>query len=307
MVADPSLRRRTRVGLLTLAVSLTVLGLKLGAYLLTGSVALLSDAAESVINVAGAVSVLIAVRLALRPPDYEHPYGHQKAEYLSSAFEGTLILLAAGMILITGVQRLFDPPELTRIAEGVAIAALALVINGATAWYLQREARRIQSVALLAHARHLLIDVWTSIGVLVAVVLISLSGWLIFDPIVALVVGVNIVREGWRVLTGSLSDLMDARLPDAEERVILATLDAYPEILGYHRLRTRKAGRGRFAELDIFVKPTLSVKEAHDLVAALEDELIRKLPRLITTVHVEPYVPGQRDGAHAPRDEFRPG
>lgn len=304
-MSDPSLRRRTRAALITLAVSLTVLALKLGAYLITGSVALLSDAAESITNVAAAISVLIAVRLALRPPDYEHPYGHQKAEYLSSAFEGTLILLAAGMILVTGAQRLFDPPELARIAEGITVAALALILNGATAWYLRREAARIHSAALLANARHLMTDVWTSMGVIVAVVLIVWSGWLILDPIIAIAVGLHIVREGWRVLTGSLSDLMDARLPDAEERVILATLDAHPEILGYHRLRTRKAGRGRFAELDIFVDPNLTVKEAHDLVAALEDELIQKLPRLITTVHVEPYVAGERDGSHTPRDEFQ--
>lgn len=294
----------SRAALFSLGVALSVLGLKLAAFLLTDSVALLSDAAESVVNVAAALSVLVAVRLALRPPDFEHPYGHHKAEYLSSAFEGTLILLAAGMILVTAVQRLFEPPTLENVGVGVGVAVLALVLNGGAALLLQRVARRLGSAALLSNARHLLTDVWTSAGVIVGVVLVAWSGRTFFDPLLALLVGLNIVREGWRVMVGALSSLLDVRLPERDEAVILDVLDAHPEVRGYHRLRTRRAGTGRFAEVDIFVDPNLSVAQAHDLVVMLEDDIHATLPNLVTTIHVEPLEAGRREGATLPRDEY---
>lgn len=294
----------SRAALFSLGVALSVLGLKLAAFLLTDSVALLSDAAESVVNVAAALSVLVAVRLALRPPDFKHPYGHHKAEYLSSAFEGTLILLAAGMILVTAVQRLFEPPTLENVGVGVGVAVLALVLNGGAALLLQRVARRLGSAALLSNARHLLTDVWTSAGVIVGVVLVAWSGRTFFDPLLALLVGLNIVREGWRVMVGALSSLLDVRLPERDEAVILDVLDAHPEVRGYHRLRTRRAGTGRFAEVDIFVDPNLSVAQAHDLVVMLEDDIHAALPNLVTTIHVEPLEAGRREGATLPRDEY---
>ncbi len=297
-------QQRNATAVISLGIAVLVLLLKLGAYWLTGSVALLSDAAESVVNVAAGLAVIFSIRLAQRPPDYEHPYGHQKAEYFSSAFEGSLILLAAGMILVTAMQRLFDPPALSSMTEGLGIALLAMLINGLAAWYIAREGRRSNSAALAANARHILTDVWTSVGVVLAVVLVWLSGWMVLDPVIAIVVALNIIREGWRVLTSSLSSLMDARLPDGEERIILDLLNAHPEVLGYHRLRTRSSGRRRFAEFDIFVDPDLSVFQAHELVAALEDQICNELPDLITTVHVEPYIKGKREGSSSPVDEF---
>lgn len=295
---------RTGATYLTLIVSLTVLALKFGAYLLTGSVALLSDAAESVVNVIAAISVIFTVRLAQRPPDYEHPYGHAKAETVSSALEGSMILIAAGMILVTSGQRLLDPHPLEDVVAGTAVAALALVINGATSFFLRRLGERFESPALKANARHLMTDVWTSVGVLVAVVLVSFSGWAVLDPLLAMVVGLNIVREGWAVLSSSLSELLDARLPKEEEQTVLELLDADPEVLGYHRLRSRQAGFGRYLEVDIFVEPKLSVEAAHEVVTRLEARLLKRLPNLTTTVHVEPFLEGVRDERRSPAREY---
>jgi len=293
-----------RGALLSLGVAVAVLALKLGAYALTGSVALLSDAAESLVNVVAAFAVILSVRVSSLPPDYRHPYGHHKAEYLSSAFEGGLILLAAAGILVTAGGRLLDPQPLVRPSEGVAVAVLATLLNGLGALRLGRIAARTGSAALFANARHLWTDVWTSLGVILSVLLVTLSGWLLLDPLIAVLVGLNIVREGWGVLRGSFSDLLDARLPDDEERLILEVLDAHPRVLGYHRLRSRRSGTGRFAEVDVFVDPDMTVMEAHDLISELEADLRLLLPRLVTTIHVEPFVEGVREGSRSPREEF---
>ncbi|MDZ7703121.1 MAG: cation diffusion facilitator family transporter [Trueperaceae bacterium] len=297
-------RLKRRTAQLSLGVALLVLGLKFVAFLLTGSVALLADAAESVVNVVAGVSLWLALRLASRPPDYEHPYGHHKAEYLSSAFEGSLILIAAGMILLSAGERLLNPSDLSRLGLGTGIALVAAALNGGAAIYIRRVARRENSAALAANARHLLVDVWTSLGVVTAVLLVGVSGWWWCDPLVALLVGLNIAREGYLVVSGSISQLLDTRLPDAQEQRILDVLDDHPQVLGYHRLRTRQAGAGRFAEIDIFVAPDMTVRDAHALVVTLEDEIIGALPGLETTIHVEPYLVGRREGAHAPKDEF---
>lgn len=289
---------------LSLGLALAVLALKAGAYVLSGSVALLSDAAESLVNVAAALAVMLSLRVARLPPDYRHPYGHHKAEYLSSAFEGALILVAAAAILLTSGMRLVSPEPLAAPLSGVTVAILATLLNGGGALLLARLARRSGSAALAANARHVWTDVWTSVGVVVAVLLVLLTGWLLLDPLVGLLVGFNIVREGWGVLSGSFSDLLDARLPEAEERLILAVLDSSPEVLGYHRLRSRRSGTGRFAEVDVFVDPAMTVGAAHELVSALERSLQEALPGLVSTVHVEPFEPGLREGPRVPRDEF---
>lgn len=295
---------RTSASYLTLIVSLVVLALKFGAYLLTGSVALLSDAAESVVNVIAGVAVVFTIRLAQQPPDYEHPYGHAKAETMSSALEGSLILIAAGMILVTSSERLFNPEPLGNVTAGVVIAVVALVVNGVTSLYLRRLGKNLDSGALRSNARHLLTDVWTSVGVLLAVILVVLTGWDRLDPLIAMLVGLNIVREGWSVLSGSLSELLDTRLPEGEEETVIGVLDADVQVLGYHRLRSRRAGHTRYLEVDIFVEPTMSVEEAHTLVTRLEDTLITKLPNLMTTVHIEPFKQGLRDERRPPKQEY---
>lgn len=289
---------------LSLILALAVLALKGAAFALTGSVALLSDAAESLVNVVAALMVLAAVRVARLPPDYRHPYGHHKAEYLSSAFEGGLILLAAAAILVSAGGRLAAPQPLENPLAGTLVAGLALVLNGGGALLVGRIARRSASAALAANARHLWTDVWTSLGVVLGVLLVTLTGWLRLDPAIAAFVALNIVREGLSVLRGSFSSLLDARLPDDEEGLILEVLDSHPQVLGYHRLRSRRSGSGKFAEVDVFVSPEMTVGEAHELVSGLEARLKRRLPGLVTTVHVEPFVAGVREGARSPREEF---
>lgn len=289
---------------LSLYGAIAILALKFGAYLLTGSIGFLSDAAESLVNLVSAVVLLLALGISATPPDYRHPYGHTKAEYLSSVLEAALIMLAALGIGVTAVQRLLDPQPLTNVAAGVTVSAAAALVNGALAAHLFRVGKRQRSMALEANARHILTDVWTSIGVIVGVVLVSLTGWTQMDPIIALLVAANIVVTGVNVMRRSLSNLLDERLPEAEEALILEVLERTPELRGFHRLRTRRSGRARFAEVDVFVDPAMSVAEAHALVARVEDRIHDRLDDLITTVHVEPFVEGVRDVSRTPRDEF---
>ena len=297
-------RSRAVAARVSLVAALLVLGLKAAAWQLTGSVSLLSDAAESLVNVAAAVSVLVALRLSARGPDFEHPYGHQKAEYLSSVFEASLILLAAGAIAVSAFDRLWAPQPLDNVALGMAVAAAAALLNAVLGSYLLRAGRRLESAALVANGRHVLTDVWTSAGVLLGVGLVVLTGWDRLDPLLALVVAAYVAREGVRILTANLSKLMDERLPASEEQVILDALEDHPAVLGFHRLRTRRSGRARFAEVDLFVDPEMSVRAAHEVVAEVEANVHARLKGLTTTMHVEPMVEGLREGHHAPADEF---
>lgn len=295
---------RAKAAYISLAGSMFILGFKFSAFVLTGSIALLSDAAESVVNVVASLALIVAMHYAARPADYEHPYGHSKAEYFSSIFEAVLILVAAGMILLSSFGRLLDPQPLENPLVGLSIAGVATVLNIMLVLYLRFEAKRHRSIALESNAKHILVDVWTSGAVIAAVGLILLTEWLWLDGVIGLLVGCNIVREGVGVLGKTLSQLMDERLPENEEAIILKVLDDHPAVLGYHRLRSRRAGAGRFAELDIFVDPSLSVAEAHRVVGDIESIVHDALPNLITTIHVEPYVMGEREGSSAPRDEY---
>lgn len=296
--------RRNRAAWISLIGAAGVLGLKFVAYLVTGSVGLLSDAAESLVNLVAAGVLLIALAVSQAPPDYRHPYGHTKAEYFSSVLEAALIILAAAFIAVTAVQRLLAPVPLTNVAAGVSVAILAGVANGALALYLFRIARAERSAALDANARHILTDVYTSAGVVVGVVLAKLTGWEALDPILGLAVAANIIRVGVRVLQRSLSELLDERLPEEEEAVILKVLESTPGIYGFHRLRTRRSGRARFMEVDVFVDRKLSVEEGHALVGRLEDAIHAHFEDLVTTIHMEPYLVGVRDKTQTPRDEF---
>ncbi len=299
--ADGVRRRAARISLIG---AIVILLLKFGAYALTSSVGFLSDAAESFVNLVAAVALMIALSVAGTPPDYRHPYGHSKAEYLSSVLEATLIVLAAVGILLAAVERLLHPRPLEHVVFGSLVAALAAAVNGGLAAFLFRTGRRQRSLALETNARHLLTDVWTSIGVVVGVVLVGLTRFDPLDPIIAILVAVNIVGVGVGVLRRTVSELLDERLPEPEERLILRVLDEAPEVLGYHRLRTRRAGRARFAEVDVFVDPELSVRDAHRLIARLEDRMHHELSDLVTTVHVEPFEEGVRDTSLTPRQEF---
>lgn len=295
---------RSRAAAIGLAGALAVLGGKFAAFLLTGSVSLLSDAAESIINVLGAVSVIVALRLARKPPDYEHPYGHQKAELLSSAFEAMLIVAAGAMLLVVGFQRLLDPRPLDNVSLGVIVAGAAGAVNLILALWLGRQGRLLGSEALRANSRHLLTDVWSSVGVILAVILVGATGWLVLDPVIALVVAGNVIREGILLLRRSMSQLLDERLPEEVEAQILGRLDADPDVRGYHRLRSRRSGAASFVEVDVFVNPSMTVAAAHEVAMRLEENLRREVPGIETTIHIEPVESGVREGATSPREEY---
>ncbi len=297
-------RPRRAAAWLSLGGALAILALKFGAYALTGSIGLLSDAAESLVNLVAAVMLIWALNVSAAPPDYRHPYGHTKAEYLSSVLEAALILLAAFSIAWLAVQRLLEPQELENVTLGLVVSGIAAAVNGGLALVLGRVARRYDSDALEANSRHLLTDVWTSVGVILGVLLVGVTGWQALDALVALAVAANIVIVGIRVMRRSVSRLLDERLPEVEEAEILGVLDERPWILGYHRLRTRRSGRARFAEVDVFVAPDTTVASAHELMVELEAAVRLRLDDIQLTVHAEPFVEGVRDVTLKPKDEF---
>jgi len=280
------------------------LALKFGAYLVTGSVGLLSDAAESLVNLVAAVVLTVAVGVAAAPPDYKHPYGHTKAEYLSSVLEAALIILAAGVIGLTAVRRLLEPQPLDQVGLGLSLAGVAAVVNGALALRLLHVARRERSDALEANARHLVADVLTSVGTVLGVALVRLTGWLPLDPLVALVVAGNIVVTGVSVMRRSLSRLLDERLPEPEEARVIGEIEGVSGVLGYHRLRTRRSGSARFAEVDVFVDGDMRVEDAHEVAREVERRVRSAVDGLEMTVHIEPFEEGVRDVSRSPREEF---
>lgn len=283
---------RVRAALLSVAVGVGLLVLKFAAHLLTGSAAILSDAAESVVNVFAANIALFSVVVASRPPDEGHQYGHGKAEYLSSASEGAMILLAGAVVMVNAARRLLHPAPLAYLPVGVGLVALAALVNYLVARWLLRISRERDSAALEADARHLFADVATSLAVVVGLGAQLSTGLLWLDPLVGLLVGAHVIRMGARVYRASVSGLMDTRLPAAEEARIRAILaDHADEIVEYHGLRTRKAGRDRFIDLHLVLHRTLSVGQAHALCDDLEAHVQQALPHTDITIHVEPCSP----------------
>jgi cation diffusion facilitator family transporter len=279
----------TRFAWLSVAAAIATILLKGWAYLLTGSVGLLSDALESFVNLAGALMALSMLNIAARPPDEDHPYGHGKAEYFSAGVEGTLILIAAVSIAVAAIDRLLHPRPLEQVGVGLAVSVLASLINFAVALVLRRAARTHRSATLEANAHHLLTDVWTSAGVLVGVVAVVVTGQLWLDPVVALAVAANIVWTGSRIVLGSVAGLMDAALPASEQRVLQAILQRYvDEGFEYHALRTRQSGAWRFVSLHVLVPPEWTVQQGHELLERLEADIRRALPPITVFTHLEP-------------------
>lgn len=275
--------------MVSIAAAVVTIGLKFGAYGLTGSVGLFSDAAESVVNLVAAVTALWALTLAARPPDEEHAFGHNKAEYFSSGLESALILIAAGWIAATAVPRLFDPEPLRNVGVGLAVTLVAAAINGGVALVILRAGRRLRSVTLEADARHLLTDVWTSVGVVLGIVLVGLTGWLVLDPLIALAVAANIVWTGVRLLRVTGQGLLDRALPAGELARIQSVLSRYEERdIRFHALRTRAAGQRRFISMHVLVPGGWTVKRGHDLAEEIENDIARELPQSTFFVHVEP-------------------
>ena len=274
---------------LAIAAAVATITLKTTAWLLTDSVGLLSDAAESVVNLVAAVVAMLAMRWALKPADEEHAYGHQKAEYFAAGVEGAMIVVAAVIIGATALPRLFDPQPIEDAGLGVAISTGASLINLAVGALLLREGRRLRSIILEADGKHLLADVWTSVGVLGAVILVALTGWNILDPLIALAVAVNIIVTGLRLVLRSIGGLMDRGLDAAEQATIATVLTRFEQDgISYHALRTRQAGSRAFVSLHVLVPGAWTVQQGHDVAEEIEDALRAALPHATVFTHLEP-------------------
>lgn len=279
----------TRFAVLSIVAAVVTITLKMWAWRITGSVGLLSDATETIVNLVAAVVALVALRMVLRGPSKKHNFGMSKAEYFSAATEGVMILLAALIILETSVRRFLHPRPLEQVGWGLVVSVVASLVNGGVAWVLFRAGRQHRSITLTADAKHLLADVWTSIGVLVGVGLVWLTHWQRLDAIVAFLVALNIIWTGWHLIAESTAGLLDVSLPKEENAAIRAILDRHTsaEML-FHAVRTRESGNKRFLEFHMLVPGAMSVKDSHDACEELIDELVAEFPDLRVMAHVEP-------------------
>lgn len=280
----------TRYACLSILTACLTLGLKMLAYWMTNSVAMFSDAIESVVNVGAALMALTMLHIAARPADDDHAFGHGKAEYFSSGFEGALIFVAAISIITTAWPRLFEPQAITAFTWGFAIVLLASLLNLITAFILFRVAKKHHSISLEADAHHLMTDVWTSAGILIAIVAVALTGWYVLDALIAIAVALNILWTGWCLLSRSVAGLMDAALPDAEIQHIKAILNRYCQQhdITYQHLKTRQAGACKFVSVHILVNGHWSVQQGHDLVDMIETEIEQQLQGCHVLSHLEP-------------------
>jgi cation diffusion facilitator family transporter len=283
---QPSL---TRYAWLSISAAVVTIGLKLVAYLFTGSVGLLSDAIESLVNLIGAVVALAMLTIAAQPPDEEHAYGHSKAEYFSSGVEGTLIVIAAISIAAAAWERLISPRPIEDVGLGLAISVVASLINLGVARILLRAGRQHSSIALEADGRHLMTDVWTSVGVVLGVAAVALTGWHRLDAIIALLVAANIIREGWHLLKRTVSGLMDTALPADEQNSVRNALAKYEqEGIKFHAMRTRQAGTRRFVSVHVLVPGNWTVQRGHQLLERLEADVRQTLSNVTVFTHLEP-------------------
>jgi len=278
----------------SVVVACITIALKTLAWWVTDSVGLLSDAMESLVNLASAVFGLMMVTVAARPADDDHPYGHHKAEYFSSGFEGILILVAALGIIWVAVHRLFDPQPIEQVGWGLALSLGSSALNGVLAWWMFRAARQHRSLALEADARHLVTDVWTSAGVVVGIVLVSISGWLWLDAVVAIGVALNILKEGWRLVWRSSQGLMDEALEPEVLVDVQKVLDGFAhqrgetEIIRFDHLNTRKAGQRRFVDVHMHMPASWTLGRAAALRASVEQALMSEVPGLRATIQLLP-------------------
>jgi cation diffusion facilitator family transporter len=280
----------TRYAWLSIAAAVATISLKAGAWYVTGSVGLLSDALESVINLAAAVIALWILKVAAEPPDDEHMFGHTKVEYFSSGIEGALIFLAALSIGYAAFHRLIGPQPLEQVGIGLAISFVATAINLFVGLLLLRVGRAKHSIVLEADGHHLMTDVWTSVGVVAGVALVSCTGWLGLDPIVAILVALNILWTGWGLVRRSVLGLMDTALPKEMYDKAVVVLDQFVERekIEYHALRTRQSGSRKFIYVHVLVPGDWSVQKGHDLLEELEAEIEDEIPNSVVFTHLEP-------------------
>jgi cation diffusion facilitator family transporter len=281
--------RLTRFAWLSIAAALVTITLKTVAYILTGSVGLLSDAVESVVNLAGAIMALGMLTIAALPPDDNHSYGHSKAEYFSSVVEGILIIVAAGSIGYAAIERLIHPKPLEQLGIGILVSIFASLINFSASRILMKASKQYNSITLEADAQHLMTDVWTSAGVLVGVGIVALTGWIPLDAIMGLVVAANIVWMGVRIIRRSVSGLMDIALPDSEIKIIEDVLEKYRQKgISFHAMRTRQAAARRFVSVHVLVPGAWTVHDAHHVAEDIENDIHKALGEAVVTTHVEP-------------------
>jgi cation diffusion facilitator family transporter len=274
---------------LSVAVAVATIALKTGAWWLTGSVSLLSDALESLVNLAGAIFALMMVTLAAQPPDEDHPYGHHKAEYFSSGFEGVLIFVAALAIVWAAVQRLITPQPLEQLGWGLALSAVSTALNGLLAWSMLKKAREVRSMALEGDARHLFTDVWTSIGVVGGLLAVMATGWQWLDPLIAIAVAINILREGGSLVWRSADGLMDRSLEPDVRAEIEKTLDGFRhQAIRFDHVVTRRAGQRRFVDLHMHMPAAWTLGRAAAVRASVEQALMSAVPGLRATIQLLP-------------------
>jgi cation diffusion facilitator family transporter len=271
------------------ATAIVTIILKTTAWWITGSMGLLSDAMESFVNLAGATFALWMITIAKVGPDEDHPLGHTKAEYFSSGFEGILIFGAAAAIVWSASHRLFTPQPLESVGLGLVLSSASTGLNLVVALTLRRAAIHFRSIALEGGSRHLMTDVWTTAGVIIGVVLVGVTGWLWLDAVVAILVGLHILSEGWKLVRTSADGLMDAALPPDEVALIEDALRPYAgRGIGYKNLRTRRAGAAGFVYIDVLVPPTWNIVQTHDLLDEIESSIRQVLPEAHVLTHPEP-------------------
>ena len=281
---------------LSIAAAVVTIALKSSAYLLTGSVGLLSDALESVVNLVAAVLALVALSIAARPADETHQYGHGKVEYFSAGAEGLMILIASLLIVASAVERLVNPQPLEELGVGLAITLVATVINGVVGFLVLRAGRQHRSITLVADGKHLLTDVWTSVGVVVGVGLVALTGWLPLDSLVAIGVAINILWTGFSLMRHSMNGLMDHAMPSAEVESVTAALRSVSSEfpagdVEFHAVQTREAGRERFVSMPVLVPGEWTVAQGHDLLEQVE----RAVDEAVLGAHVQTHIEPRED------------
>jgi len=280
----------TRFAWLSIGAAMATIALKAGAYLFTDSVGLLSDAIESLVNLAGAIMALTMLTIAARPADPGHVYGHSKAEYFASFVEGALILSAAFGIIVTAIQRIITPHPLEQVGIGLSVSIGASTINLIVSRILMNAGRKQNSVSLEADAQHLMTDVWTSAGVIIGVAVAGITGWQILDPVIAILVGLNIIWTGIQLLRRSISGLMDAALPENDQQTIETVMMKYRDRgLDFHALRTRQAAARRFMSVHILFPGNWTVHDAHHVAEEFEEDIRKALGGVVTVfTHLEP-------------------
>ena len=280
--------KKKQAALVAIVCGLVILGIKFVAYFVSNSVALLSDALESIVNIAASGLMLFSVYISEKPADEDHNYGHQKIEEISRLLEGILIIAAALLIIYAAAGRLFNPSELFALDLGIGISMIATTLNGGLSWFLAKTARKSGSAALEGDSKHLLSDVISSAGIWIGLFVVQLTGWKFMDSILAVIVAVFIGRMGFGLIIKSAQPLMDQSCEKEEKKIREVLLRHTFRFIDFHDMKTRKNGNQIFSELHLSVDGSLSVVEAHDLTDHLEDELKGELPNVNLTIHVEP-------------------